>query len=370
MRNKQIVFAKFLENEILLEQGRLLFSLLNAFSLAGYQIKLFNNFRDQELEKYAQMAFSLENVSVVDAIPDDLTGWIYLFDKEDETIGNHAWRKKVRIGFDVFSPYWFEQPIIMPFTVHPVHATRNYELGLEEYRATKKSIRVFFSGDTEGYVRNRVKYPKAKLPRLKIMEAIRDRMSNVSLFVEDLPVLSELSNTYANKCVIVDTGKIWVDDRYWLSNLAMADFFLSPPGYVMPMCHNAVEAMAVGAIPITNYPEWFDPALSDMENCIVFDDERDLEQKIKLALAMDQEQIAEMRSHAIKYYETYLKPGAFIQRIESSENDQVTLLMLTEGNMAKKASKLRKTSILMRGTAAADSVVGWKWFLSGLLGRS
>ena len=43
----------------------------------------------------------------------------------------------------------------------------------------------------------------------------------------------------------------------------------------MPMCHNIIESMAVGVIPITNYPEWFDPDLEHMKNCIVFDDQKD-----------------------------------------------------------------------------------------------
>jgi hypothetical protein len=43
MSAKKLLFAKFLEEEILLEQGRLLFALLNTFSSEGYQVRLFNN---------------------------------------------------------------------------------------------------------------------------------------------------------------------------------------------------------------------------------------------------------------------------------------------------------------------------------------
>ena len=57
MSTKKLLFAKFLEEEILLEQGRLLFALLNTFSSEGYQIRLFNNLPEDRLSKYGQLGF-------------------------------------------------------------------------------------------------------------------------------------------------------------------------------------------------------------------------------------------------------------------------------------------------------------------------
>lgn len=368
--DKRCLYAKFLGKDILLEQGRLLFSLLNAFSGAGYHIKLHDNLDAGQLEKYGQMALELANVSLTDQLPQETTGCFYLFDEEDEALARMPWKKKVQVRFDVFSPYWFKQPVIMPFTVHPVHAVRNYETRLDEYRSADKNIRVFFSGDTKGYVRNRVRYPKPKLPRLEIINTLVERLGEETVVIKDLSALERMAQVYTNKCVIVDTGEIWVDDRYWFDNLARADFFLSPPGYVMPMCHNIVEAMAVGTIPITNYPEWLDPALTDMKNCIVFDDKADLERKIRFALAMDRDRISEMRANAIDYYESYIKPDCMVRRVESYKDDHVTVLMLTEGNMAKNAKRLGKHSVLMRGTTGSDDVPGWRSLLASLFSRA
>ena len=289
---KKRLFAKFLEGEILLEQGRLLFSLLNAFSSAGYHITLFDNLSNKELEKYGRMALSLKNLTLTEMLPGNTESWIYLFDKQDRTTGNHFWQKLIQVRYDIFSSYWFKQPIIMPFPVHPVHAAPDLEQRLEKYRLTKKGMRVFFSGDTKNYTRNRVQYPKVKLPRLKIINTIVERMDDDVLLIKNSAHLKSLKNTsYTNKCVVVDTNMTWVDDKEWLENLSRSDFFLSPPGIVMPMCHNVIEAMAVGAIPVTNYPEWFDPNLEHMENCIVFDDQDDLINKLNYALEMSQEKI-------------------------------------------------------------------------------
>ena len=83
---------------------------------------------------------------------------------------------------------------------------------------------------------------------------------------------------------------MWIDPEDWLPDLSKTDFFICPPGFCMPMCHNVIEAMAVGAIPVINYPEWFNPTLRHMENCIVFDDRNDLVMKIEEILDMGQQE--------------------------------------------------------------------------------
>ena len=122
MSNPKLVFAKFTRSEMFLEQGRLLFSLLNIFSGAGYRIQLFNNLHDKQLDKYGKLVFTLDNVELVDAPPASAEGWFYLYDREDRTIAKRPWAKKVQIRFDMFAPFWFSNPIIIPFPMHPLQA--------------------------------------------------------------------------------------------------------------------------------------------------------------------------------------------------------------------------------------------------------
>jgi hypothetical protein len=158
--------------------------------------------------------------------------------------------------------------------------------------------------------------------------------------------------TYANQCVLTASSDVRIEPQDWLGTLAMADFFLSPPGIVMPMCHNIIEAMAVGTSPITNYPEWLDPHLTHMENCIVFDERDDLIAQLKGVLEMPLEEIARLRSNVIDYYNTHMRPDTFIRRVEASADREVPILMYTERNMAKNPSKLGRHSILMQGTTS------------------
>ncbi len=354
------VYAKFLKNEILGEMGRLLFSLLNAFSVSGYHIRLADNLPQAALDKYGRLACSLPRVSLTDALPSETSEMIYLFDEEDRTLGARKWRKKVQIRFDVFSPYWFTQPILMPYPVHPVHAGPDLRDRLQTYRASEKKMRVFFSGDREGYAKNRIQYPKPKLPRLEVINAVLTEMGDKALLVrgeQDLDSICAVG--YVNRCLIMDQNESRIDETRWLSTLATSDFFLCPPGYVMPMCHNTVEAMAVGSIPIINYPEWFDPHLEHLKNCIAFDDKTDLLVKLNDVLKMGAEQVARMRQRVIDYYDEYLAPESFVRKLEASERPKVIVLMITDANVSKNASKLNARSVLIRGTST-PGIGGWR----------
>jgi hypothetical protein len=87
-----------------------------------------------------------------------------------------------------------------------------------------------------------------------------------------------------------------------------------------------------------------------MENCIVFDDQDDLINKMKRALAMDKDEIRRMRNNVLDYYDNFLRPDTFVRRIETSPDKKVILLIMTEANVARCASKLGKHSVLMRAS--------------------
>ena len=350
--DKLKLFAKFQGEEILQEFGRLLFSLLKAFTDAGYQITLLDNLEDDKLGKYGRLVYSLAGLTRADAPPADTEeDWIYLYDRPDPALTRRPWRKQIQVRYDLFSPYWRQEPVIMPFPLHPAQNTADLEQRLQHCRSLEKRMRIFFSGDSEGYRQNRVRYPRPKLPRLEILDTLRQRLPDEVLVIGEQSQMAELAGSdYLNRCVLVDTGKIWVDEQEWLPSLARSDFFLSPPGIVMPMCHNLVEAMAVGSIPITNYPEWFDPDLVHGENCLVFDDHDDLIRKVRMALSMEREEIARLRANVLDYYQTHLRSGVFIRRIEASPDPLVRVLLITERNMARNPKKLNRNSVLIRGT--------------------
>ena len=347
---KPVVFAKFAERDVLGEQGRLLFFLLNAFATSGHRILLFDNMPAEQLGKYGLKATHVDGLTLTTTIPDCTDDKLYLFDREDKAAGRRRWLKRIQVRFDVFSPYWLGRPVLMPYPIHPVHTEPGLNERLAGLRSSNRSMRVFFSGETKGYTRNRINYPRAKLPRLEVINALLERMGDRVLFVQDQATLDRaLSDGYAKKCVILDTNKLRIPDREWLGVLSKADFFLAPPGIVMPMCHNAVEALAVGTIPVINYAEWFDPDLEHLRNCVAFDDKDDLIGKLDSVLAMDEVRILEMRKCAAAYYDAHLSSRSFMAKIEARREPKIDVLMVTEAYVGKNAHRLNGRSVLMRG---------------------
>jgi hypothetical protein len=366
--SERILFVKFQEREILEDLGRIIFAVISAFSTAGYKIQLFNNIDVADLKKYGSRILDFENLTLTSEPPSVTEAATYLFDKEDAEIGRLGWLRRIKVRFDVFSSYRFQRPVIMPFPVHPNQNTPDLPARLKKLRSTNKNMKVFFSGDTKEYKKLRVRYPKTKIARLPLIKYVIENMTDNVLLVSDKSDLERLPQArYIDKCVIVDTNQVWVKDKDWLPSLARAHMFLCLPGALMPMCHNATEAMAVGTIPITNYPEWFDPDLIHMENCIVFDDEEDLIEKLKLVMDMDQGELSRIRENAIDYYETYLRSASFIHRIESHEDSDITVLILTGFNVRNNASRLNKNSILIRGTTSNYSRAWYEKLFARLL---
>src|SRR5262249_44282147 len=96
------------------------------------------------------------------------------------------------------------------------------------------------------------------------------------------------------------------DPRQWLTELRQADFFLCLPGSHMLMCHNAVEAISAGCIPILSYENWFCPNFENGLNCLAYRDIPGLHEALRTALRMDSTQVDEMRSNLKEYYERHL----------------------------------------------------------------
>ncbi len=352
--NKPIIFARFTKEWILGEAGRLLFSLLNSFSSCGYSIVLYGNINCANSGKLGRLTFGLQGLELIDSVPTNYSEYILLCDDVEYECINKPWIKVIKVDYDIFKNRWADETIIFPFPVHPVHANYDFTNKVVNLRKNVRCVKIFFSGDLKGYDKNHISYPAPKLPRLDMVNTILKHMPDKSIFVGDQQEASELFDvSYTNKCVLVDTGKIWLDDSRWLDYLSQVDFFLAPPGICMPMCHNIIEAMAVGAIPVTSYPEWFEPSLKEMKTCITYTSADNLIGKINQVLAMDQSVIDNLRANVIGYYQDHLAPHRFIEQVESSVNYRVEVLMITENFVRNNATKLNAKSVLMRDSRIA-----------------
>jgi hypothetical protein len=348
VNTNRCLYARFEGRAILEEQGRIMFALLQPFSRSGYQIRLHHR-NTVPLGKYGELACGLPGLTLVDQRPDDAATWVLLGDDEGIRVESGAWRYRWRVAFDLFSPYWFSEPVIVPYPMHPLQTSVD-EHRLDALRRTDRRLKVFFSGDSKGYERMWIRYPKPKLPRLEVLRALLDAPSDDVVLLKDAAALrAPGSERFDGKCVIGDPQGCWIDAAEWLPTLAMADFFLAPPGIVMPMCHNIVEAMAVGTIPITSYPEWFSPPLQHLENCLVFNDQDDLRAKIRMAMSLPPAEVERLRANVLDHFQCEMRPDVVVRRIEARAEGELTLLMHTEGNTKANVKRLGRWSTLFAG---------------------
>ncbi|KAA0126498.1 hypothetical protein FY557_17060 [Chryseobacterium sp. SN22] len=103
--------------------------------------------------------------------------------------------------------------------------------------------------------------------------------------------------------------------------LSYFNFYLCCPGVVMPLCHNVIEAMSVGTIPLIQkeYAEVMYPNLTHQSNAIIFNDLDDLEYIIqdKIFNYSDQE-ILTMKTNVLEYYDKYLSPHGMVKNLNQS----------------------------------------------------
>lgn len=371
MTTDKLLFANLTTKQTYLEWGRIFFSVLNAFTESGYTISLLDNEALHNLDVYGKPVFDLKKLKIVNQPPEAIEEYIYLYDKKDNQLNKAFWKKQVFLKYDLYSSYWLEQPMIMPFPVHPLQEIYGYIPRLQELRDSNRNLRILFAGDINKYKRIWLRHPKTKRPRQEIIETIKQQLDNdkLQLITDEASYTSTLATEFTNKFVIIDNDSQRIDNKLWLDTLAKSQFFFSPPGIVMPMCHNIVEAMAIGCIPFTNYPEWFHPNLEHGVNCIVFNTQEDLLERIDHILNMDDASILQMKKNVITYYERYLSKAGFIKKLEENKQKKLTILYYTEGNVAHNTNKLGKHSVLMRDTSVPIKKSGLRYQLMRFLGR-
>ncbi|MFC1680652.1 hypothetical protein ACFL1S_02515 [Pseudomonadota bacterium] len=208
----------------------------------------------------------------------------------------------------------FHRRIPMPYLMHPMIYHLGLHRALQVLRETPTSIRLFFGGnlDPRLYDSTKINENYGKLTRIKVIETLRSGLDN--RYKREIRNQKDLQNLADGK----HDGFSWISGpelrlpaAEWMALLARCDFFLACPGVSKPMCHNCVEAMSVGTIPVLEYPEFFHPPLVHGINCVVYDGEQDLLKKVNTLCSLDVQTINQLKQGAIDYYETYLTPEAF-----------------------------------------------------------
>jgi hypothetical protein len=223
-------------------------------------------------------------------------------------------------------PYGYKIPAsvkydcIAPFPMDPTQ-TANYSQIADQLPNIKRTVKVFFSGKTSGklYGRERLRMFFDMMSRPEVIEYILSRFRDRARLLKtasDTEILDHILNSkdYLNEIIL---SEVKTDPKDWFKILSKADFFLCAPGARMPWCHNTVEAMSVGTIPIIEYGNLYDPALEHMKNCIRYSTYEELENAMNLVLNMDRREIEQLRKNVTEYYNRYLSTDSITKNINS-----------------------------------------------------
>jgi glycosyltransferase involved in cell wall biosynthesis len=340
---------------------RYIYQTLHLLSLAYPNVIFILNF---SLENYIKLGyegrrlFSIQNLKILSQPPLKISESTTILNSAQNYNSASQWSQaKLRIFMESdVSKSPDESSFLIPYGVHP-SLLQNYDQVNHEIvnlQTKTRSISIFFSGIV-GYVTDPHLVERYyNIPsRLRCVEFLVEHSEQLNIHIirnaQERRKFTNCPEDYKKFALVLGLCK--GSPKKWLIELSNADFFLALPGGYMPMCHNVIEAMAVGTIPILSYENYFFPALTHGKNCLAYRHLEDLPGLIKSASQMDHKTIEAMRNSAIEYYSLYLNPSKvanFIRHYQGStmrlyinHEDAETLRQVTDASILRQGGSLQ-----------------------------
>ncbi len=250
-----------------------------------------------------------------------------------------------------------ENSFLLPYCIHPFFLENfdYFNTHLNRLRTNQRSVSIFFSGAV-GVVQDKDLVERLyDVPsRDKCVQFLSSHAENLNIYVIDnfteRKIFNSKPDSYSGYSVLLCNCK--GTPEKWLEELSSANFFLALPGSHMLMCHNAIECMAVGTIPIISYENWFFPNLINGKNCLTYRTLDDLKSVIKYANSLDAVTLKNMRQAVSDYYDQYLnilKVSHFLKNFRGMQlqlyinhEDADTLKNATPNSVLSTGGKLQK----------------------------
>jgi hypothetical protein len=268
----------------------------------------------------------LPPVKLINKLPKWVDQAAYCSDFQDHT-WTRNWKNKFYVEFDWKKPqHELVHPIYLPFSIHP-YIYRCYWNERQGLLKNPRNIRLLFSGAYNGYKDSGISKILGKMERQEIVEIFRSHPNTTILTNQDQ--LDEiLRNPPSNNFYLIDQDQFRIPPSQWLKVLSHVEVFLCPPGIINVMCHNAHEAMAMGAIPLINYPEWFQPHLEDRKNSYVFSNQTDLSKWLDQISDCYDKELSDTRTHVLDYFEHYQSDDFVFDKIRAIDKFQTATFVM------------------------------------------
>ncbi len=230
--------------------------------------------------------------------------------KQLTELGHRCFRMK--IGRDLPT-----EPPVMPYPMHPytLQALRRNHLATLRQIEQRECLVLFAGCQKSRYGTSWMEEQFKILSRLDCLKTVRETFSNdVVQSMEQAHQRTEQSRS-TKEIRILDSKEHPISAKNWLPTLAKSHFFLCGPGGRQPICHNLVESMAVGTIPIIEYGDRIHPELIDGENAICFQGKAGLIDAIHRIRSMNLEEISQLQKRVGIFHDQHLCGKQFFGRL-------------------------------------------------------
>ncbi len=205
---------------------------------------------------------------------------------------------------------------VMPYPMHPAtlrHLDHTDLRSLRDHSNDRRAI--LFAGSQKARYGNQwMRREFGVLSRLELLDTLRQRFPD--------RIADSLSPSSSSRpIVLIDSGKEAISADHWLPTLARARFFLCCPGGRQPLCHNLIEAMSVGTIPLIEYGDRMTPRLRDGETAICFDGRRGLIEAVERIERMTADELVGLSRRVAAFYDKHLCGTTFFQRLRDGHFD-------------------------------------------------
>lgn len=308
------------------EQGRRFHALAMLLNRGGYSLSLVPRLQFLQTGDRAFKASALSFIQPFceDDLPADFRPFdLCLSDRRGEH--RHADRT-IEVLADTKNPL-ATGDLALPYSFYPDVWNQCDDHDFDAYRRHRRVWRFFFGGYCSKQSYRRIKKYSRLQPvdRYSAVREVNRYFAHSTIEICSHRQLLSAQAARHESFVMIDNTKYRPDANRWLGLLAQSDFFLAAPGCDYPLSHNAIEAIAVGTIPVLEYDSLFTPALRDGENCIAYRGMDGLRDAASRVDAMNQHEIERLRSGVIQYYESHLSPAAFCKRLESDRTNRLHL---------------------------------------------
>jgi len=241
--------------------------------------------------------------------------------------------KRISLDYSVFDPdIDSARAMFFPIHFHPDFMNRAVETTVLEKarRGGHRRIGILFAGncDKESYDRDETRKRFNIHTRWDIFSHLAEHFPRNDIFIpENYEDFTRERNAgrLMDKLVLIDINVFKIPQADWFDILEDTAFFIHLPGYIQPWCHNQIESMASGAIPITEFPHLFHPALRNGENAITWRHKDELLETLKRIIDgnVTAEETAKLKANVLSYYDKNFSFSAFqkelVEAIDSKE---------------------------------------------------